>query len=214
MIDWLYPEIIKYFSQVEALKIDSIISIVISLFSVIFTVGYIMNVYLKEHKKLQEISSIDDLTNQYNRRHAISTLNKMVEKANKEDIEKKFVVFIDVDNFKNINDIYGHEQGDKLLIEICKTINREIRKGDYLARMGGDEFLLILNAYSLDNAKVILKRIIDTIHQQNKVTISAGIVPLKKHGSVKSILSDADKYMYKAKDRGKNTFVTLEEDNI
>lgn len=125
------------------------------------------------------------------------------------------VVFIDLDHFKFINDSLGHTQGDRLLATVAGRLRSEVRDGDTVARIGGDEFVLVLNDQT--KADVIfrtLQRIISKVSepmtidgQELYITCSAGVSIHPQDGpDVETLLKNADVAMYRAKERGRNTF--------
>ena len=165
--------------------------------------------YIKQEKKLIHLAYHDNLTGLRNRQ------------ALKEDIEdllyKKrsfFLLFLDMDGFKTINDTYGHDTGDELLKIVSKIIRNNIDSKDFAYRLGGDEFAIIVTTRDQKLAEKIGKRILDNISKkvtiksyQIQVTISMGIVKYPEDGENKKILlKNADIAMYKAKMEGKNRY--------
>ncbi len=120
------------------------------------------------------------------------------------------LAFFDVDNFKSVNDKFGHSQGDDLLIKITKTIKFNIRQTDILSRLGGDEFALLLLEIEAEQASIVLKR----IHQELSMMIKIERLPIsfsvgaityyQTPQSVDHALEEADKLMYGVKSTGKN----------
>ena len=115
----------------------------------------------------------------------------------------------DIDDFKHINDTYGHDMGDKVLIEITNEIRNSIRKTDLLFRIGGEEFMIIFSKTLMQEAyKVVEKTRVDisnmSIIENEKITISIGITEVKKDDTPDLIYERADKLMYKSKKNGKN----------
>ncbi len=163
---------------------------------------------------------LDDLTQIYNRRHL--NLALAAEEKRSSRFKHKFaVMFMDVDNFKIINDRYGHKCGDAVLIGISRRIKAIIRSVNIFGRYGGEEFMLILPECGLKNAEKIAKRLIISINREpfislgNKIhaTISIGIALFPLHASNKdAIVHQADMAMYMAKSRGKNQSFTFSED--
>ena len=141
-------------------------------------------------------------------------------KAYNERIQEKFDMFnryqiyfciatYDIDDFKHINDTYGHDMGDKVLIEITNEIRNSIRKTDLLFRIGGEEFMIIFSKTLMQEAyKVVEKTRVDisnmSIIENEKITISIGITEVKKDDTPDLIYERADKLMYKSKKNGKN----------
>jgi diguanylate cyclase (GGDEF)-like protein len=120
------------------------------------------------------------------------------------------VAFVDVDNFKVINDRFGHVTGDKILGIIASTIQRHLRKTDIVARVGGDEFATLLPDVGEEAAKIVVpkmqRKLLDEMWLNNwPVTFSIGVVTcVTPPNSVDEILNMADKLMYSVKNSGKN----------
>ncbi len=120
------------------------------------------------------------------------------------------VAFVDVDDFKNINDKFGHTTGDRLLGIIAEAMQRHLRRTDIVGRVGGDEFAILLPEVNEDAARVVIpkmhRRLLDEIWLNNwPVTFSIGVITfLEPPQSVDQILSVADHLMYIVKDKGKN----------
>lgn len=106
-----------------------------------------------EHKaftdRLQNLADMDSLTNLHNRRYFTEVLDRLVDRANRRKIFDCALIFIDLDNFKMVNDTYGHHAGDRVLMEVSNLLKSKVRRGDLLARLGGDEFAVIL--YGIDD---------------------------------------------------------------
>ena len=161
--------------------------------------------------KLERESNIDPLTKTFNRRVLIKDLEEILEVGKERKLDMQLILF-DADDFKNINDTFGHIAGDKTLIYITRLIQNSIRKGIRIYRYGGEEFIVILNRTQLDAGEKVAKRIIknadeskllykgDTIH----LTLSAGITNHSKGDSVETIIDRADTALYLAKKAGKN----------
>ncbi|WP_457638687.1 sensor domain-containing diguanylate cyclase [Persephonella sp.] len=124
------------------------------------------------------------------------------------------LAFIDVDNFKKVNDTYGHEAGDIVLTAIARILKRNLRKSDYLFRYGGEEFIVIVPATSEKSFKAILEKLRKKIEQEKikingkeiQVTVSIGGVIIRKKEFIplKEVIKRADALMYQAKKAGKN----------
>ena len=120
------------------------------------------------------------------------------------------VAYIDVDDFKPINDRFGHEKGDLLLCEIAKAVGRNLRKTDTVARLGGDEFVILFSASNLDAALPVMQRVrteLDALHTEaGPVTFSIGLGAFSRPGlSPDEVIACCDSLMYRAKREGKNT---------
>ena len=153
-------------------------------------------------QRLNLASHTDFLTGLWNRRYFHLRLDLKEIDATKNNTPL-CVALIDVDNFKKINDIYGHVKGDLLLAEVADVLQGNTRSSDIVARWGGDEFAIILSDTSLADAYEILERIrckIENIfYSSYGLTISAGLITLKPGQNLKELLIKADQALYKAK---------------
>ncbi len=152
----------------------------------------------------------DPLTGSYNRLYFIKKLEEEIERAKREKAPLSFAL-IDLDDFKKINDTYGHKAGDIVLKEFVKTAKDFIRKIDTLARVGGEEFALILPSADVDSACKIVDRIRKSLKPIKfeddsciPLTFSCGITSFKKDDNVDTIYHRADIALYMAKEKGKN----------
>lgn len=166
-------------------------------------------------EKIEKESRLDHLTNVYNRQHIEHLLELEYEESNINHWPLS-LAFIDVDNFKLINDTFGHLAGDEVLKAIANFFSNNIRETDILARYGGDEFLLMLPGSTADIAKTMLERLlvlfkrdvkVDTKDTDIKISISIGLAThIGEHDfdNLKGLIAAADKALYKAKAEGKN----------
>lgn len=168
-------------------------------------------------KRLEQMANNDFLTNLPNRRMFQTSLEHSIELARINE-DNLAVLFIDLDGFKRINDQYGHDKGDIVLVTTAKRIVDSVRNGDTVSRMGGDEFVLILeNFLSISEIKSVCHRIIaavempiefDDLGVQAVVTSSIGISLFNFDGiTAEELILNSDKAMYLAKNNGKNQFV-------
>jgi two-component system cell cycle response regulator len=148
----------------------------------------------------------DALTKLYNRRYFFEIAHKMFLTAKREN-KPVTILMCDIDNFKNINDTYGHQTGDIIIQETAKIIQNSIKKNDIACRYGGEEFAVFLYDYNLTLATLIAEKIKKTIEfstitdkENNKIryTISIGIS--NKGNSLEDMIKNADKMLYKAKE--------------
>lgn len=156
----------------------------------------------------------DTLTQLPNRLLLIDRLSQSIAQAHRH--EQMFaVMFLDLDNFKQINDKLGHHIGDRLLEQVAKRVNGCIREGDTLARWGGDEFVLIvLDVTRMEDCETVAQKILNTISgdfelegKPNQITCSIGISVYPLHGEdADTLVIHADAAMYQAKMKGKNNY--------
>ncbi len=173
----------------------------------------ILKVELEVTKKT---SQTDGLTGAYNRMALDTKLERLVN----EDKRGFSMMMMDIDNFKLINDAYGHLVGDRVLIALVQKCKRMIREGDFLARYGGEEFILIFPGASLKNTvkkgKVLCEKIAGTEYAVDEAsgskplsfTISIGVASRQRGDTVAALIDRADQALYKAKHTGKNRVVS------
>jgi len=126
--------------------------------------------------------------------------------------EKAAVVVLDLDDFKNINDTYGHQIGDEVLKEFSLLIKDNIEKNDIFARWGGEEFLLLLKFSTVNEAEFKVNQLCKMIENYKfkkvgHITSSFGLAWISEKDTLHSVLFRADKALYDAKKRGKNNVV-------
>lgn len=174
--------------------------------------SYRMNYYKRiqyvNSKKLTEMSITDPLTGIYNRAKFNEELAQWVEISKRYNTSLSLVIF-DIDDFKKINDNYGHLTGDKVIVDIAKIVIKIIRKTDVFARWGGEEFVILLPDTKKQHAIDMTERLRALISEYgfNKVghvSCSFGVVSLKENDDLETFLHRADNRLYLAKDAGKN----------
>ncbi|MCP4598053.1 GGDEF domain-containing protein [Neptuniibacter sp.] len=163
--------------------------------------------------KLKRLASYDDLTGIYNRREGRKQLKRLCKDAARKE-RPISAILLDLDNFKAINDGYGHDTGDIILKTAAECLNRYSRANDVLCRYGGEEFLIILPETSLEDAAVIAERYREKLSQIEvqitssetlRVTASFGVGELDLEFTDRDLmLKQADLALYRAKDQGKN----------
>ena len=166
----------------------------------------------EENESLNKQIEKDKLTSIYNRKFLDDLLKQRVKKLKDiSNTEEKFVVIlIDLDNFNLVNDTYGKDIGDKILIEFATILKNSIRTTDTVGRWGGEEFMLILERTTMNDASKVankLKKIIEesSFNTVGKITASLGITSFEEKDSISSLIQRADYSLYKAKEKGKNS---------
>ena len=171
------------------------------------------------HSKTKLLTIIDPLTNLYNRRHCQEVAEREFSRARRYGTELSIAMF-DIDNFKKINDTYGHQFGDEVLKQVSKIILSSLRNTDFAFRYGGEEILAVLTNSTAEKALIPIERIRAKIEnypfefydQDVKVTISAGISSTQEDfSSAQELTRMADEALYKAKHSGKNKVVLAEK---
>ena len=174
----------------------------------------IQNQLLNETKKLTHISMHDSLTHLPNRRLLADRISHTIEKKNRSK-EMFALFFIDLDHFKEINDSLGHLVGDQLLVQVAKRIQKAIRKGDTIARNGGDEFVLIVDNGDSDQHFIsVAEKILELFktpfiinHKEVFSSCSIGISIYPNNGTtVEELLKNSDAAMYDSKQAGRHQF--------
>ncbi len=165
-----------------------------------------------ENRKLKEMLMTDPLTNIYNRRYLDFHLQNAKNEA--EEFETTFgLLFFDIDDFKDINDIYGHNIGDELLKLVSRTISANIRVEDKVGRWGGEEFLAVIKIDNLLGLEKIANKLRLLVSKSTyklvsgkelRVTVSVGGTMFNKLETVTEFVKRADSYMYESKENGKN----------
>lgn len=211
ILEAAHPELIRMLSGMESNVEDMTISLIMSMIAISAALFILSNLYRHEQEKIIELTTTDSLTKQYNRRFIIALMEKMYKEPDVYQLDKKYAVFIDIDDFKSVNDKFGHNEGDRVLTALCKTIERNIRETDYLARMGGDEFLLILETNGIEQSRQFLKRLLIQIESENNITVSAGLTEMTGKSGTVELLEISDKIMYAAKRAGKNRIFSADD---
>lgn len=189
--------------------------LIFSLLAIIGMIVILMYLQQRTNKKIFELSIKDALSGLYNRRYIFKHMEKLVHKY---DGRAGFAaILIDVDDFKCINDLYGHPFGDKVIKAIADAGQKVLRVGDEMARIGGEEFLCICARIDHHQAMEIAERLRESVQsmplyrdngQPVQVTVSIGVaMSSERMTDSQSLYVCADKALYRAKDSGKNQVV-------
>ena len=177
----------------------------------------------KANKTLNETASLykmkcitDRLTGIYNRERLEVELSGEIHRVNRYKADAFSVVFFDIDNFKKINDTYGHPVGDKVIKRVVDLMKESLRKTDIFARWGGEEFVIIMSHTPLDKAHYAAEKLRQLVENEKidgvgNVTCSFGVTEFLEGDDLKSIIMRADHAMYKAKREGRNKVVVQNE---
>ncbi|WP_144206992.1 GGDEF domain-containing protein [Shewanella donghaensis] len=166
----------------------------------------------KSAEEFRRLSIMDNLTNIYNRRYFFEVAKGIISMASREQ-NKVSLLMLDIDYFKDVNDHYGHQGGDFILVNLTNSIENLMRESDIFARVGGEEFAILLNYTSLNGAKVIAEKIRSTIDEKNfiynntsiEITVSIGIAEITDSvTTIDELYKKADVQLYLAKDNGRN----------
>ncbi|BCN92305.1 hypothetical protein THMIRHAM_00900 [Thiomicrorhabdus immobilis] len=166
----------------------------------------------EESRALYHSARTDELSGLPNRQQLNERLTWLIEEASRNETEFAYL-FVDIDNFKNINDTLGHDAGDELLIKIADIMESSLRGYDIIARFGGDEFVMVINQYASHiELNHIIQRVLDKLAQEQiirnhaiNVSASIGVAFYPKDGeNAQSLMKNADIAMYEAKKLGKN----------
>lgn len=171
-------------------------------------------------ERLKHLSEIDPMTECYNRSVYERELTSETNLVNRYSDYAATLAILDIDFFKRINDTYGHQQGDDIIYALARLLNDEARETDIVARIGGEEFALILPHTALEQGIEFLKRLYNKIgeHQikirgtgeEIKMTVSMGITALHKNDSMDDTYKRADHALYLAKEGGRNSIYDSE----
>jgi diguanylate cyclase (GGDEF)-like protein len=164
--------------------------------------------------ELRNLSLIDDLTGLYNRRGFLTFAEQYLKLAQRKN-KGLLLVFADLDNLKQINDTYGHHEGDLALIRTAKTLRETFRKSDIIARIGGDEFPIMAMEADESTAQTLKKHLQENLKKHNTQTqsryplsVSVGTAyfnPDETYASVEDLMEQADKALYEEKRRKKSS---------
>jgi len=166
-----------------------------------------------QEEKLAELALHDPLTGLPNRRMLEIILPRLIEET--ELGKSSALFFLDLDNFKQVNDNFGHQVGDELLVELGRLLKKQLREGDLLVRLGGDEFAILLDGIFLKEAENIARRLLEYAAEHKfairsnffQVNFSIGVTMITGKIEAEEIIARADQAMYQAKTQGGNRYI-------
>jgi len=217
-----FEALIDFSRQYEKFELDEIFLILMSTSLVLIFINFRKNAYLQSEisrritveNEIKKLAFYDGLTGLANRELCDERLKQRLGLAERSNT-KAAVLFIDLDNFKEVNDSYGHAYGDELLVQFSKRVNSELREDSCLSRISGDEFIILLGA--IDNPASIgtlAERLLSVLNlpfslhgHDAYIGMSMGIAVYPEDGtSANELVKQADIAMYHAKAEGKNTY--------
>ena len=191
---------------------EDVLFAVTSLFSassLMFVILRMKSIHIRQRKTLNKQIYNDDLTKLYNRNFLYEVLEYELDFM-KQARNPFCVCFGDIDFFKKVNDTFGHQVGDEVLVEVAKILTNSLRKSDVICRWGGEEFVMVLPRCDIEMAPRVIEKIRQSLHanslssQQLKITMSFGIVELDPDHSLDEIFKQADRLLYQAKHNGRD----------
>lgn len=174
---------------------------------------------LELDRRLSHAASHDPLTGMLNRRTMFSTMNNLIEVCERKSMPVACIM-VDIDNFKTINDKYGHPYGDQILIQVAECLAVRFRQADFVCRYGGEEFAIVLPECSEAGAAACAERCREDLqhlsflangNERFNVTASFGCAVLDKNGTSAELIDLADKALLKAKSNGRDQVVRFSE---
>lgn len=180
-------------------------------------------------KELEELVTTDPLTKLLNRRGFMDLAGRLFEEVRFAGerpgrrshfvIDSFSIIFLDIDNFKNLNDTYGHEVGDKILQFVSSLVSEKVRSSDFVGRWGGEELVVALVGANERDAYLKAEEIRQAVKSRIKVptlpdltvTVSAGVAELAEKTSLEGLIERSDQAMYQAKQSGKDRVIKFSE---
>ena len=162
--------------------------------------------------RCSQMDALTELPLRHSMEHDFNLLKEYSRRYNK----VLCVMLIDIDHFKNVNDKYGHEAGDLVLQEFAACLKRTLRESDVAYRFGGEEFLLLIQVLSADDARIAAERILAAIRQLSiklatgeiiHPTATIGVTLANENGDLETIIKQADTALYQGKDNGRNRYI-------
>ncbi|MBN1150502.1 diguanylate cyclase [candidate division WOR-3 bacterium] len=171
------------------------------------------------YNRAEKLYMRDGLTNLYLRNVFLNKLREMIHRE-EERVHKLSLIMVDIDDFKNVNDLFGHSRGDYVLKKLSEIMVKKIRSSDLVGRYGGEEFLIALPNTNIHSAVVVAQKIREVIEKSQiigdamKLTISCGVAEYPKDSQwLEELIEKTDKYLIKAKNLGKNRVVSSIDEN-
>ena len=193
-------------AQQQAIETANLKTIIMLL--VVLLIGTLAAWLLVQRRRIHQLAYIDPLTNAPNRRFIFNLLTKVFTKARKGNC----IALLDIDHFKIVNDTYGHQTGDEVLVKCSQLIRQRLRHTDQYCRYGGEEFLLLLKNTTVHQAKEVMDDIRSALHavtnwqsteEEFAVSFSCGLVELSTYETIDHAIAHCDQLLYTAKKQGR-----------
>ncbi len=211
LASYRYPQTVTPHGSPQAELLDLLVALTLTFIGLSIMTVFISRVFEDNSKALLELSIHDELTGVYNRRYLTEFLQRELEAA-KQTNGSVYLLMLDIDHFKRINDSYGHRIGDRVLTACVRAMQSALSERDMLARYGGDEFAVVLHAQTPESALEVAeraRRVVEATRFESGVlvTVSIGIERSRAGDSIEDLLTRADHCMYQAKQNGRNQVV-------
>lgn len=217
---WIYyvglDVLMWYIEPLQPISSNALLAVHIFNLTVVFGMfAYLALFYVitvtRAHKRLARMATTDSLTGLFNRRHMIALTEKELARHYRRPSNLTFLL-LDVDHFKQINDRYGHDIGDRVLSGVSQMLTDSMREQDFIGRWGGEEFLAVLPETDLSQAEASAERIrkaveslvIECDGQRLSATISIGITQYRAEELLSTAIARADRALYESKSAGRN----------
>ena len=197
--------------QSEQIRLMYVLNITTSILVLSIAIYIFVNILEKTEEISRQLARTDPLTQLFNRRHFFELSNQLL-MLSKGCGSPHSLAFLDLDNFKHINDQHGHEVGDRVLQKVSKVLKETVRKSDVVARFGGEEFIILFTntdkQHALTVCEVIRKAIeeADMPEHVNNITTSIGVAGVDDE-TIIQVIKRADSALYEAKNKGRNQIV-------
>lgn len=216
---------IKFVSSIDGLAVGLLIVIMSWFIILMVSISAIFQTSAEQKtqklmRQLEQQAETDPLTHLPNRRRFVEFLTHELNRLNRQNGTGLCVLMLDIDHFKNVNDTAGHEVGDRVLVALGALLRTSVRKVDLVARIGGEEFVVVLPDTDFAGAQRVANHLLESVQRMDvpgwtdthgNITTSIGIAVAEQKSSIESLLADADQCLYAAKANGRNCVVPARE---